>query len=85
MVLDLIGAQVIPCPRGTLCVPSRPHEGIVWDSSSGSTGALKVVLDRKVVLPVSMRRALTHSPDRFLKLSSLRSVPVLPMRMEIPW
>ncbi|TBU31477.1 beach-domain-containing protein [Dichomitus squalens] len=48
LVLDLIGAQVIPCPGGTLCVPSRPHEGIVWDSSSGSTGALKVVLDRKV-------------------------------------
>ena len=57
----------------------------MWDSSSGSTGALKVVLDRKVVPPASMRRALTHSPDRFLKLSSLRSVPVLPMRTEIPW
>ena len=39
---------MIPCPEGTLCVPSRPHEGISWDCSFGSTGALKVHLDRKV-------------------------------------
>ncbi|PIL27451.1 hypothetical protein GSI_10600 [Ganoderma sinense ZZ0214-1] len=48
LILDLIGQQVIPCPEGTLCVPSRPHEGISWDCSVGSTGALKVHLDRKV-------------------------------------
>ena len=50
LILDLIGQQVIPCPGGTLYVPSRPHEGVSWDSSVGSTGALKVILDRKVTL-----------------------------------
>nr|VWO93939.1 G protein beta subunit Gib2 [Ganoderma boninense] len=48
LILDLIGQQVMPCPEGTLCVPSRPHEGISWDYSVGSTGALKVLLDRRV-------------------------------------
>ena len=48
LVLDLIGQQVVACPEGSLCVPSRPHECIVWDSSVASTGALKVVVDRRV-------------------------------------
>ncbi|KAI0360774.1 beach-domain-containing protein [Trametes cingulata] len=48
LVLDLIGQQVVPCPDGTLCVPSRPHEAVLWDSSPTSIGALKVIVDRKV-------------------------------------
>ncbi|KAH9846387.1 beach-domain-containing protein [Lenzites betulinus] len=48
LVLDLIGQQVVPCPDGMRCVPSRPHETVMWDSSSSSMGALKVVVDRKV-------------------------------------
>ena len=48
LVLDLIGQQVIPCPEGMICVPSRPHEGIVWEGGPASTGSLKVVVDRKV-------------------------------------
>lgn len=48
LVLDLIGQQVVPCPEGSLCVPSRPHEGILWDGGPVSTGTLKVIVDRKV-------------------------------------
>ncbi|RPD65419.1 beach-domain-containing protein [Lentinus tigrinus ALCF2SS1-7] len=48
LVLDLIGQQVIPCPEGMICVPSRPHEGIVWEGGPASTGSLKVMVDRKV-------------------------------------
>ncbi|OSD07923.1 beach-domain-containing protein [Trametes coccinea BRFM310] len=48
LVLDIIGQQVVPCPDGMLCVPSRPHEGVFWDSSPASIGALKIVVDRKV-------------------------------------
>ncbi|KAI0826715.1 beach-domain-containing protein [Trametes gibbosa] len=48
LVLDLIGQQVVPCPDGMRCVPSRPHETVMWDNSSSSMGALKVVVDRKV-------------------------------------
>ncbi|KAI0746713.1 beach-domain-containing protein [Daedaleopsis nitida] len=48
LILDLIGQQVVPCPDGSLCVPSRPHEGIIWDRGLASTGTLKVVVDRKV-------------------------------------
>ncbi|KAJ3010240.1 hypothetical protein NUW54_g2543 [Trametes sanguinea] len=48
LVLDIIGQQVVPCPDGMLCVPSRPHEGVFWDSSPASVGALKVIVDRKV-------------------------------------
>ena len=48
LVLDMIGQQVIPCPEGMICVPSRPHEGIVWEGGPASTGSLKVVVDRKV-------------------------------------
>ena len=48
LVVDLIGQQVIACPDGTLSVPSRPHECVVWDGSAASTGTLKVVVDRRV-------------------------------------
>ncbi|KAH9919489.1 beach-domain-containing protein [Epithele typhae] len=48
LVLDLIGQQVIPCAEGTLCVTSRPHESVVWDTGAVSTGTLKVVVDRRV-------------------------------------
>ncbi|KAI0646236.1 beach-domain-containing protein [Trametes meyenii] len=48
LVLDLIGQQVVACPDGTICIPSRPHEVVLWDSSPGSIGALKVVVDRRV-------------------------------------
>ncbi|OJT13456.1 Beige protein -like protein [Trametes pubescens] len=48
LVLDLIGQQVVPCPDGMRCVPSRPHETVMWDSSPASAGALRVVVDRKV-------------------------------------
>ncbi|KAH9896772.1 beach-domain-containing protein [Cubamyces lactineus] len=48
LVLDIIGQQVVPCSDGMLCVPSRPHEAVLWDSSAASTGALQVVVDRKI-------------------------------------
>ncbi|KAI8986856.1 beach-domain-containing protein [Trametes punicea] len=48
LVLDLIGQQVVPCPDGMLCVPSRPHEAVLWDSGPTSVGNLKVIVDRKV-------------------------------------
>lgn len=48
LVVDLIGQQVVPCPSGSIVVPSRPHESIHWDSGRASTGTLKVIVDRRV-------------------------------------
>ena len=48
LVVDMIGEKVIPCPKGTLVFPSRPHESLEWNSGQGSTGDLRVLIDRKV-------------------------------------
>ena len=65
LVLDLIGQQIIPCPAGTLCVPSRPHECIVWDGSAASTGTLKVTVDRRVsIVPYGVYRIFTYDGGR---------------------
>lgn len=76
LVLDIIGQQVVPCPDGMLCVPSRPHEAVLWDSSAASTGALQVVVDRKVGTHVYYSTINTLTPYyRYLKSSNLRSAP----------
>ncbi|EKM53226.1 uncharacterized protein PHACADRAFT_210920 [Phanerochaete carnosa HHB-10118-sp] len=47
LVIDLIGERIIPCPLGSLAVPSRPHEVIEWDPPHIPAGELRVQVDRK--------------------------------------
>lgn len=46
LAIDVVGEKVIPTPRGSLTVPSRPHETIEWVNNSA--GDLRVLVDRKV-------------------------------------
>ena len=46
LAIDVVSEKVIPTPRGTLVVPSRPHESIEWVNNSA--GDLRVLVDRKV-------------------------------------
>ena len=54
LAIDAIGERIIPCPKGVLMFPSRPHESIEWNSGQGTTGDLRVVIDRKARKTVEM-------------------------------
>lgn len=47
--IDLIGERIVPCPSGSLAVPSRPHEIVEWDCPQAPAGELRVHVDKKVV------------------------------------
>ncbi|GBE84628.1 hypothetical protein SCP_0606070 [Sparassis crispa] len=49
IMYDFVGQRAIPCWTGMLCIPSRPHEYVEWETGVTTGGALKVVVDRKVV------------------------------------
>lgn len=44
--MDLVADKIIPTPRGSLLIPSRPDESVEWVSNS--VGDLRVLVDRKV-------------------------------------
>ncbi|KAH8103359.1 beach-domain-containing protein [Cristinia sonorae] len=45
--IDMVGERILPTPRGTLIVPSRPHESVEWVNNSA--GDLRVLVDKKIV------------------------------------
>ncbi|KAL4252230.1 hypothetical protein ABKN59_005526 [Abortiporus biennis] len=47
--IDTVSERVVPCTKGQLMIPSRPHEIIEWDPSDASSGVLKVLVDKKIV------------------------------------
>lgn len=48
LIFDQISQRIVPCTYGTICVPSHPHEQIIWDPKAGSGGNMKVLVDQKV-------------------------------------
>lgn len=53
LVFDSTSEKITPCPKGTLTVPSLPHERIEWVEKRHGvdvSGDLKVIVDRKVTL-----------------------------------
>lgn len=84
LTVDMIGERVIPCPKGILVFPSRPHESIEWNSGQGPTGDLRVIVDRKVSLFVFQITPASRC-SRSCKLWRRRSVHPRRSRMQIQY
>ncbi|KAL0958994.1 hypothetical protein HGRIS_014308 [Hohenbuehelia grisea] len=49
LFLDMIGERVLPCPEGMLYLPYHPHEEIEWGPARTTGGALRLLVDHRIV------------------------------------